>query len=310
MAMALFDDCSPPSSPLGGPLGVSTFACSCVGCAGPASAPPASWLKVCARTEALPVAAASLIIPPFADRGALLLGSIDAATAPSACIEALQGAGQVSLIVQCAREHAGRARPAFARRSVPVEVLELRLEDVEGFTGAPPSFAAGSGARQDLAAALAAALPRIEAERAAGRHVLVSCAMGRSRSAAVVLAHLVTAERRRLDEALALVRRARPCADPNRGFLMQLMRLEAESAGGGGGVGCSSVPEAVVLQLLVGGRACAGPEEEAWRGRFVEELRHFVARGASEGQRAAAAAAEREEEARRRLGGEGGGDAA
>jgi hypothetical protein len=39
--------------------------------------------------------------------------------------------------------------------------------------------------------------------------------------------------------------------DPNRGFLMQLMRLEAESAGaGGGGVGCSSVPEAVVLQLL------------------------------------------------------------
>jgi len=70
------------------------------------------------------------------------------------------------------------------------------------------------------------------------------------------------------------------------------------------------VPEAVVLQLLVGGRACAGPEEEAWRGRFAEELRHFVARGASEEQRAAAAAAEREEEARRRLDGEGGGGAA
>ena len=305
--MALFDDCSPLEDVSGvrGPLIVSS-SCSCVGCAGP-SAPPASWLKDCARNEAL--AAASLIVPPSADRGALLLGSIDAATAPSACFEALQGAGQVSLIVQCAREHAGRARPAFARRSVPVEVLELRLEDAEGFTGAPPSFAAGSGARQDLAAALAAALPRIEAERAAGRHVLVSCAMGRSRSATVVLAHLVTAERRRLDEALALVRRARPCVDPNRGFLMQLMRLEAES-GGPAGAGCSSVPEAVVLQLLVGGRACAGPEEEAWRGRFVEELRHFVARGASEEQRAAAAAAEREEEARRRLDGEGGGGAA
>ena len=314
--------------------------CRCVGCAPPgsAAASPPHMLGDCAReTDAAP-APASLVVAAAGGRGALLLGSIAGATSPGACLEALAFRGQVSLIVQCAVSHAGRARAEFARKGVPVDVLELRLEDAEGFTGAPAAFAMGSGPGQDLGAAFATALPRIEAARARGEHVLVSCAAGRSRSASVLLAHLMCgSEHLTLAAALAAARGARPCVGPNRGFVAQLLRLEfeeaarASAAAAGDGAGAaagagavtgaaaavaaagddawrSSVPEEAVLQLFERGRVWrSDAERDKWRGCLSAELRHFVAHGPSVEQVAAAAAEAKQGLEEEGDGGSGGG---
>jgi protein phosphatase slingshot len=72
---------------------------------------------------------------------------------------------------------------------------------------------------------LLAHLPPASAFIAAGRRaggVLVHCYAGQSRSAAFVMGHLVECEGASLVDAFAAVRRARPAARPNRGFLQQL----------------------------------------------------------------------------------------
>lgn len=85
---------------------------------------------------------------------------------------------------------------------------------------------------------LADLLPHIEAcnafiaaARARGAAVLVHCYAGQSRSAALVVAHLMSSRGLGLLDAWALARRARPCAQPNPGFLRQLgdyaQRLQA-----------------------------------------------------------------------------------
>ena len=60
-----------------------------------------------------------------------------------------------------------------------------------------------------------------------GRRVLVHCERGASRSCSLVLAVLMTQQRIGLDAALGHVRRCRPEAAPNPGFLLQLRELEA-----------------------------------------------------------------------------------
>lgn len=52
--------------------------------------------------------------------------------------------------------------------------------------------------------------------------MLVHCYAGQSRSAALVIAHLMAAQGLGLMDAWALTRAARPCAQPNSGFLRQL----------------------------------------------------------------------------------------
>ena len=63
--------------------------------------------------------------------------------------------------------------------------------------------------------------PRARAP-AAGGVVLVHCAQGVSRSATLVAGYLMWAEKLPCEAALATVRAARPVADPNEGFLLQL----------------------------------------------------------------------------------------
>ncbi|CAN2389863.1 protein tyrosine/serine/threonine phosphatase activity [Pristimantis euphronides] len=59
--------------------------------------------------------------------------------------------------------------------------------------------------------------------------VLVHCAMGRSRSAAIVLAYLMIYEKMTVVDAIAQVVKHR-CILPNRGFLKQLRQLDIELA--------------------------------------------------------------------------------
>lgn len=56
--------------------------------------------------------------------------------------------------------------------------------------------------------------------------VLVHCYAGQSRSASFVIAYLMAEEGMSLTEAWAAVRKARPCVQPNQGFLRQLADYE------------------------------------------------------------------------------------
>lgn len=85
--------------------------------------------------------------------------------------------------------------------------------------------------------------------------MLVHCHAGKSRSVSLVLAWLMTRRRWPLNRALDFLRRMRPEAEPNAGYLAALLRLEEElfgrqtvKVGGCGGV-CRGVPAWVRVQL-------------------------------------------------------------
>jgi hypothetical protein len=59
-----------------------------------------------------------------------------------------------------------------------------------------------------------------------GGRVLVHCFAGRSRSSTVVAAYVMATEGLSLEETMALIKNARPCAMPNAGFAKQLAAFE------------------------------------------------------------------------------------
>ena len=65
----------------------------------------------------------------------------------------------------------------------------------------------------------------------AGKQVLVSCAQGKSRSATLATAYVMTRIDIRVNEALEIVQRGRVTAQPNPGFLRLLARHEAAIRG-------------------------------------------------------------------------------
>lgn len=69
----------------------------------------------------------------------------------------------------------------------------------------------------DLLAHLEASNAFIAGALQRGGAVLVHCYAGQSRSAALVIAHLITSQGLCLMDAWALTRRGRPCAQPNSG---------------------------------------------------------------------------------------------
>ncbi len=77
----------------------------------------------------------------------------------------------------------------------------------------------------DLLPHLETAVEFISTGRKAGG-VLVHCYAGQSRSASFVIAYLVAKEGMSLPEAWATVKKARPCVQPNAGFLRQLAEFE------------------------------------------------------------------------------------
>lgn len=82
----------------------------------------------------------------------------------------------------------------------------------------------------DKSADVLAVLPRcvtfIQEGLQAGRGVLVHCFQGKSRSAAVIMGFLMHSEGLSFEGALARIRAARPRAQPNLSFCLQLRRWE------------------------------------------------------------------------------------
>ena len=93
--------------------------------------------------------------------------------------------------------------------------------------------------------------------------MLVHCYAGQSRSAALVIAHLLAAAPGLgLAEAWAAVRAARPCARPNPGFLRQLAAY-AQSLAGGVAAAEPATPTAPAAALAAPAKLCCGPADSA-----------------------------------------------
>lgn len=80
----------------------------------------------------------------------------------------------------------------------------------------------------DLLSRLPAAVSLIHETMQAGRSVLVFCADGRSRSAAIIIAYLMYVKRQSYSSAFALLRLKRDGVRPNFGFTKQLLLFEKE----------------------------------------------------------------------------------
>ncbi|PSC74445.1 MAP kinase phosphatase with leucine-rich repeats 3 [Micractinium conductrix] len=84
---------------------------------------------------------------------------------------------------------------------------------------------------EDITPHLPDASAFIDEGLASGGSVLVHCHAGKSRSCSLVLSWLMTRRRWDLNRALQFLRRARPEAEPNAGYLAALLRLEEELFG-------------------------------------------------------------------------------
>lgn len=71
----------------------------------------------------------------------------------------------------------------------------------------------------------------IHQQRTAGRHVLVHCAAGVSRSSTIVIGYLMRTEKWDLQKTFRLVKGKRPCVSPNTGFFTQLENYEKKLFG-------------------------------------------------------------------------------
>eukprot|EP00811_Abedinium_folium_P001850 NODE_11695_length_1270_cov_7.422572.p1 GENE.NODE_11695_length_1270_cov_7.422572~~NODE_11695_length_1270_cov_7.422572.p1 ORF type:complete len:307 (+),score=95.26 NODE_11695_length_1270_cov_7.422572:64-921(+) len=98
------------------------------------------------------------------------------------------------------------------RTETDVEVLQLSLRDGDG--------------EQDIASHFPKCITFIDAAIKQGGAVLVHCVRGVSRSATIVAAYVMHRARLSCDEALALVKHARPRAQPRPGFVRQLRTYE------------------------------------------------------------------------------------
>lgn len=83
---------------------------------------------------------------------------------------------------------------------------------------------------ENLTPVMQKALPFISSALESGGRVLVHCEQGKSRSASVVIAHLMREKNLGADEALALVKSQRSIVRPNAGFMAQLRNARWENA--------------------------------------------------------------------------------
>lgn len=120
-----------------------------------------------------------------------------------------------------------------AAAAIPPVIRDLRITHVLSVVARsmpPPAGAqhllcnVEDDEQADLGPTFDAALPWLRDALSGGGRVLVHCERGASRSASVVVAHLMEAQGLGVAEALALTRRGRDRARPNSGFMEQLRR--------------------------------------------------------------------------------------
>lgn len=116
------------------------------------------------------------------------------------------------------------------------KLRQLGITHVLDLSGAPYTPVPGVTLRRvaivdepdaDMLAIVEPCLAFIAEARKEEANVLVCCAMGVSRSATVVTAHLMLTQGLARDDALAVVAAQRPQVAPNRGFMRQLLEFEA-----------------------------------------------------------------------------------
>jgi len=132
---------------------------------------------------------------------------------------------RLTRVVNCLHEanaKFGEALPPPARGVDPAHAPAPRLEYLTLALEDTPS--------QPLLGVLPAAVDFIGDSLSSGHRVLVHCVAGMSRSVSICVAYLVRSEGITAARALVDIQRVRPCANPNKGFRLQLREWEARVA--------------------------------------------------------------------------------
>ncbi|KAG2490222.1 hypothetical protein HYH03_011347 [Edaphochlamys debaryana] len=126
-----------------------------------------------------------------------------------------------------------------------LQYLPAAIKFLDGALGGAGPGQAAPGtepeALEKVLEAPAGALPPVPAAAPGRARVLVHCQAGVSRSPTVVIGWLMHSRGLSADDATALVRRRRPCADPNEGFAAQLVLF--------GDMRCSLDPQHPVYRM-------------------------------------------------------------
>ncbi len=204
-----------------------------------ASSSPASALSLLSDADAAveSLSDVSLICPPGLFQGSLSSLSLRTFRAYGITRVLNAAAGSVRAPQECYAKDSG------------VEEFKLYIEDdlqQDLFNVRAPDAANSAAAASADKEPAAAAANIVDAARwvaqclSAGHKVLVHCAQGKSRSSAVTLFYLMRSQRIPYDKAMRLLKAARPNAQPNSAFAMQLQRwsraeeLEEEEAAAAG----------------------------------------------------------------------------
>lgn len=110
----------------------------------------------------------------------------------------------------------------------------------------------------------------LQAAKQANQRVLLHCQQGISRSAALVMSHLMQAEAITLAQAFAQVQAKRACVEPNPGFLQQLRQLEQQLFG-----------QVVTTQALTFLDAGWHPQDDSRTSRLCTKLEQLLGQAAA-----------------------------
>ncbi|KDD73181.1 hypothetical protein H632_c2452p0, partial [Helicosporidium sp. ATCC 50920] len=146
---------------------------------------------------------------------------------PSLVVDGLYLSGAVGAASLHVLRHLGVSHVLNATADLPCDDGLRRVAGVQGWLRA----SLRDVEEEDLAPAIAEALAFIDAAHAEGGIVLVHCHAGRSRSASLVLAWLMTRRRWTLARALRWVERVHHAVAPNAGYMLELLRLEEKLLG-------------------------------------------------------------------------------
>jgi len=157
----------------------------------------------------------STILRPEGGLGGLFLGGFR-----STFSQKVLAKNNVNLIVNTAKG-IGMFWPAYKRTMVKNKENGIEYHSVEWIDSESQVI------EKDV---LALAIQRIHQTRMEGKGVLVHCAQGKSRSSTLVIVYLCSLFKWSVEKATECVKSKRSMAQPNKGFVAQLLQFEKEKA--------------------------------------------------------------------------------